>query len=202
MKIIITGATGVIGGPIVQHCIRNPSITGIFVLARKELPADIKSPKVTYINHQDFSSYPQELLKKLAGAEGCIWALGGSVQELGGNYNIARKITVDWPVKAAQAFTTGLRQYLPLGQMFRFGQAEMALIDLQSKLSNDLNVWCVRPYGVVPTDATSLRKAASKWVNFISADDCGAAMVNILLRGHHHAIIEHEELQTLSRDRR
>ncbi len=74
MRIIIAGATGFVGGAVVRQAIANERITHAFVLTRKPLPEDIaKSPKVTIIQHNDFSAYPPELLEQLAGAEGCVW---------------------------------------------------------------------------------------------------------------------------------
>lgn len=74
MRIIIAGATGFVGGAVVRQAIANERITHAFVLTRKPLHEDIaKSPKVTIIQHNDFSAYPPELLEQLAGAEGCVW---------------------------------------------------------------------------------------------------------------------------------
>jgi uncharacterized protein YbjT (DUF2867 family) len=74
MKIIVTGATGFVGGGIVRQASLDPAITGIFTLSRRPLPSALaKLPKVTSIIHKDFSEYPDELLRKLRGAEACIW---------------------------------------------------------------------------------------------------------------------------------
>lgn len=76
MKVIVTGATGLVGSAVVRQCIANEKITHAFVLTRKPLPETVTaSPKVTVITHNDFSSYPADLLEKLAGAEACIWYL-------------------------------------------------------------------------------------------------------------------------------
>lgn len=74
MKVIITGATGLVGRALVRHCIANDKISHALVLTRKPLTEDVaKNPKVTVITHDDFSSYPPKLLEQLAGAEGCLW---------------------------------------------------------------------------------------------------------------------------------
>lgn len=76
MKVIVTGATGLVGSAVVRQCIASEEITHAFVLTRKPLPETVTaSPKVTVITHDDFSSYPSDLLQKLAGAEACIWYL-------------------------------------------------------------------------------------------------------------------------------
>jgi nucleoside-diphosphate-sugar epimerase len=83
MKIILTGATGFVGRVLLKYCIAHPAITSIVVLSRRELDeaqirGDINNEqssgaKVKVILHQDFESYPDELLKELEGAEGCLW---------------------------------------------------------------------------------------------------------------------------------
>lgn len=74
MKVIVTGSTGLVGSAVVRECIANDKITHAFVLSRKELPKDItENPKISVIIHEDFSTYPEHLLKQLEGAEACIW---------------------------------------------------------------------------------------------------------------------------------
>jgi len=74
MKVILTGATGFIGGEILQQALAHPSITSLVCITRKALPDSVSSnPKLQVIILSDFTSYPPEVLAKLKGAQACIW---------------------------------------------------------------------------------------------------------------------------------
>jgi uncharacterized protein YbjT (DUF2867 family) len=74
MNVIITGATGFVGNEVVQQAIASEKIKHAYVLTRKPLSDEIsKNEKITVVEHADFSTYPEELISQLAGAEACIW---------------------------------------------------------------------------------------------------------------------------------
>jgi nucleoside-diphosphate-sugar epimerase len=83
MRVVITGATGLVGSAVVRQCIATQAITEALILTRKPLPRDISdNPKITVIIHEDFGSSPPELLTRLSGAEGCIWCVNNNIQWL------------------------------------------------------------------------------------------------------------------------
>lgn len=71
MKVIITGATGRIGGAVLQSALSNPAITNVVVLSRRDI--DIQHAKLQTIIKKDYTHYKPEELAQLEGAEGCIW---------------------------------------------------------------------------------------------------------------------------------
>lgn len=74
MKVIVTGATGLVGTAVLQKCIANEEISEIFVLTRKPIDDDLATnKKMTVIRHDDFLVYPLDLMGRLQGAEACIW---------------------------------------------------------------------------------------------------------------------------------
>lgn len=74
MKVIIAGVTGLVGSTVLKRCIKDLRITSIVALSRRELPAELSEDKrVKVIVHDDFSRYPDELLKELNGAKACLW---------------------------------------------------------------------------------------------------------------------------------
>lgn len=74
MKVILTGTTGFIGAEVLQQCIRNPAITSIIALSRRPLN-EISDPKLKVVVVSDFTSYDEDVMRELQGAEACIWQI-------------------------------------------------------------------------------------------------------------------------------
>src|ERR1700743_1906429 len=79
MKIIVTGATGFVGNKVVAECIANPAVSSVIVLTRRNIDETLsQNPKVQVILNQDFEHYPQDLLGRLKGSQGCVWYGGNA----------------------------------------------------------------------------------------------------------------------------
>lgn len=77
MKLIVAGSTGFVATEVIRQAIANPAITSIIALARREtaIPqnAGSNTSKFKSVVCEDFSSYPENVKKELAGANACIW---------------------------------------------------------------------------------------------------------------------------------
>lgn len=74
MKVILTGVTGFIGSEVLAHCQEDQTITSIILLARQPLPETlVDDPKVEAIVVEDFNVYSEAVIKKMEGADACIW---------------------------------------------------------------------------------------------------------------------------------
>lgn len=80
MHLILTGATGLVGSSVLDAMLNNAAISKISILSRNavRMAEDAKDPRVHVITHKDFESYQPELLDQLKDADGCVWALGTS----------------------------------------------------------------------------------------------------------------------------
>lgn len=78
MRLILTGATGLVGSAALNHILNLPKgeISALYILSRSPVPMAENQPNVTVIQHKNFNEYPPDLLEKLKGADGCIWAQG------------------------------------------------------------------------------------------------------------------------------
>lgn len=74
MRVVLTGVTGFIGAEVLDQAINHPSITSIICVTRRPLSESTRSnSKIQEIIHEDLSSWPDNLVAKLEGAEACIW---------------------------------------------------------------------------------------------------------------------------------
>jgi hypothetical protein len=178
MHLILTGATGVVGSGVLAHILSLPAgqVTRLSILSRKPIAMaeDANKPHVKVIHHEDFSSYPPEVLQELKGADGVVWALGISQNEV--NKEDYIKITKDYTLEAAKAFgglsdnfkfvyvsgegaTTTPGMFTPLFGRVK-GDTEAALLDLGKKMPT-LKVFSLRPGAVDPYSHPEVLKAVA-----------------------------------------
>jgi uncharacterized protein YbjT (DUF2867 family) len=86
MHLILTGATGLVGSACLKHILATPNVTELSVLSRRPIPAAMEHPQVRVILHEDFSKYDASVVEQLKGAQGCIWALGVSQNDVDKEY--------------------------------------------------------------------------------------------------------------------
>jgi len=73
MKVILIGATGMVGKGVLLECISNSAITEVLVINRKSV--NIQQPKLKEIIHKDF--FNLDVIKhELAGYDACFFCLG------------------------------------------------------------------------------------------------------------------------------
>ncbi|GJC78692.1 protein fmp52, mitochondrial [Colletotrichum liriopes] len=116
MHLILTGATGLVGSGVLDAMIKMKDVTKISVLSRRPIPMveNVKDPRINVIIHKDFEKYDSELLDKLKGANGAVWALGISQTKVSKEDYV--KITKDYTLEAAKAFAN----LPPENEPFRF----------------------------------------------------------------------------------
>lgn len=75
MKVIVTGATGMVGEGVLHVCLNHPDIEKVLVINRQ--PDGVQHPKLVEVIHQDFFDL-SSIEKKLTGYDACFFCLGVS----------------------------------------------------------------------------------------------------------------------------
>jgi uncharacterized protein YbjT (DUF2867 family) len=98
MKIIVTGATGLVGAEVLRLAIHDNEIEQVTALTRR--PPAVQHPKIRTVIHNDFLDYPG-LEDLFTAHDACLWCLGISISQV--NKQQYHLITYDYAVAAAQA---------------------------------------------------------------------------------------------------
>ncbi|KAL0941716.1 nucleoside-diphosphate-sugar epimerase [Colletotrichum truncatum] len=111
MKVLIVGASGMIGGEALVQCLAHPEISQVVAFVRRDLPADVvNNPKLKCVVIKDFSKWPEDILREHADAVGMIWAMGSY------NGNVAADL--DYPMAFIESMAPVLKT-LPDRSRFR-----------------------------------------------------------------------------------
>lgn len=98
MKVVIFGASGMMGHGVLRACLLDPAVTRVLVVVRR--PLGISHPKLQEVIHQDFTDL-SAISEQLAGHDACFYCLGISAFGLSeGEYT---RITYDYTLAAARA---------------------------------------------------------------------------------------------------
>lgn len=101
MKVILFGATGMVGQGVLRECLRDPAVTEIVAVLRT--PLGLGDPKLREVVHKDFTDF-SAIGPVLAGADACFFCLG--VSSAGMSEARYFRITHDYTMAAAYALVT------------------------------------------------------------------------------------------------
>lgn len=90
MKVIITGATGMVGKAVLLECLESLEIESILVINRKSL--NLSHPKLTEVIHKDFSNL-NSIKNKMSDYDACFHCMG--VSSIGLDEKKFHKLTFD-----------------------------------------------------------------------------------------------------------
>jgi nucleoside-diphosphate-sugar epimerase len=98
IKIILTGATGMVGEGVLMECLENPNVSEILSISRK--PSGKKHPKLKEYLVSDFLSIDRND-ENLKGYDACFFCAG--ISSVGMNEEDYTKITYDTTIHFAEA---------------------------------------------------------------------------------------------------
>src|SRR5688572_24456888 len=97
MKVVLFGATGMIGSGVLLECLRDARVEVVLAVGRT--PIDRTHPKLTELIHKDFLDYAP-IRDGLAGYDACFFCLG--VSAVGMTEADYHRLTYEITVAAAE----------------------------------------------------------------------------------------------------
>jgi uncharacterized protein YbjT (DUF2867 family) len=214
MKVIIFGATGMIGQGTLRECLLAPDVEEVVAVVRTSTA--VRHPKLREVTLADFGDLTP-IEGDLAGADACFYCLG--VSSVGLDEAAYTRICYDYPVAAARAlakinpdmtfvYVSGAGTNVDSRQMWARvkGRTESAIIETLP------NGYAFRPGFIQPTyGATSktgwyrtvyaitaplvplFERIAPKYVT--TTDRVGRAMLKAARTGFGHHIVENRDLR-------
>ncbi|KAI9812029.1 MAG: hypothetical protein M1827_004921 [Pycnora praestabilis] len=214
MKVILTGATGFVGGEVLKQCVHDPNIDCIIVLSRRQLPtAATQSDKIIVIIRNDWLNYDDMVMQQLAGASGCFWTLGGKAEDFS-SVAEASTVGIDYTLAAANAFATKLASHgVERGKFgFIYCSGMFAEMDQGKSLwferenrkikagrSTSKRPYSVRPGGVLPKVPGSMEAVVGKIVPSVRVDKLATVMIDIYMLGADERVLENSQIKRRAR---
>jgi len=201
MKVILLGSTGFIGKEVLNQCLKNPAITSLIALSRRDLPREVANPKLTVVIIEDFKLYPDSVLEQLKGADACIWSIG--------TYNWDTVVELEYP----QAFQEALLKVLDVKKTFTYvylggaftepdqektlwlysegrrvrGLAQTKFLEF-GKQNQHVKTYVVRPAGVLAKDGNALLGCVLRTIT-VRTDELGAVMADLAVNGGSEQVV-------------
>lgn len=217
IKVIITGASGMVGEGVLLECLANRDVTQILMVNRK--PSPLRHPKLKELIVSDFLKL-EEFKTQLTGYNACFYCAGISSNGLKeAEYT---HITYDTPMHFATILTDlnpdmifghisgGHTDSTEKGKIMWArvkGKAENALMRLPFK-----KVYNFRPGLMKPTEGQKNIKGYYKIIaalypvlNFIfrgygiTLQQLGEAMINSVLKGYSKQVLEIKDIKELAK---
>ncbi|MFQ3215078.1 MAG: hypothetical protein ACJAT1_000435 [Marivirga sp.] len=221
MKVIITGATGMVGKGLLLECLDDPQITQVLTVGRTTL--SLAHPKLKELIKKDFLDY-SDVTDELRGYDACYLCMGVSAAGLSeAQY---RKLTYDYTISLA----TSLYNLNPdMVCCYVSGQGtdssekgKSTWARIKGKTENDLlsmgfkAAYMFRPGAIIPLKGIKSKTKVYQFIysyfglvlkimkglfpnSIVNTTQIGLAMINIAIKGYHKEIIDPQDILKLSK---
>ena len=208
IKVIVTGATGMVGEGVMHECLLNPQVEQVLIVNRK--PSGFTHPKLKEIIHADFFDL-STIADQLAGYDACYFCLGVSsvgMKELE-YYKLTYTLTINFAETLVKQNANMEFCYISGASTDGTENGNSMWARVKGKTENDLMklpfkaVYNFRPGGMKPTKGLKntlpyykyfiwlypvMRKFFPKTVSTLA--ELGQAMINSTLIGYDKHVLE------------
>jgi uncharacterized protein YbjT (DUF2867 family) len=219
MKVILFGATGMVGQGVLRECLLDASVESLLVIGRR--PTGQHHAKLHEILHDDFMDF-SAIESELGGYDACFFCLG--VSSVGMDAERYRHLTYDLTLAAAKTLVA-----LNPGMVFTYvtgrstdstEQGPVRWARVKGKTENDLlklpfkAAYMFRPAGIQPLHGV---RSKTSWVQAIyvvaapllsflartapkymtTSEQLGRAMIRVARDGYPKAVLESEDINAI-----
>ncbi|RZJ71469.1 NAD-dependent epimerase/dehydratase family protein [Flavobacterium sp.] len=216
LKVIITGATGMVGEGVLLECLRNEKVSQITIVNRKKY--ELQHPKLQQLVVSDFSKL-SESSTQIEGFDACFFCAG--VSSIGMSEEKYTKVTYDLTLDFAKAFIAAnpnsVFTYVSGSHTDSTENGKIMWARVKGKTENDLMrmpfraVFNFRPGVMLPTKGQKNWKTVYKWIGnamhffapkqVLGIDEVGKAMINATLGGFQKHVLEVPDIRILANSR-
>ena len=219
-KVIITGATGMIGKGVLLECLDHESIDKVLSVGRNSVK--INHPKLKELIHEDFSDF-SSVKEKLKDCDACFFCLGISAAGL--SEEQYRKITYDYTLSLAQTLldlNTDMTFNYVSGQGTDSSEKGRVMwARVKGKTENDLlklgfkQAYMFRPGAIIPLRGIKSRTKSYQFMydyfmwlvklikaispnSVVNTTQIGLAMINSMFKGYDKKVLHPKDINLLS----
>jgi uncharacterized protein YbjT (DUF2867 family) len=219
MKIILFGATGMVGQGVLRECLREGEVKQVLSVGRSAIGR--QHAKLTEIIRDDFLDY-SDIEPQLAGHDACFFCLG--VSSVGMDAERYRHLTYDITLAAAKVLARLNPQmtfvYVTGAGTDSSEQGRVTWARVKGKTENDLlklpfraaymfrpaaiqplhgvrskTAWVQATYVVTAPLLSWLHRIAPKYVT--TTEQMGRAMISVARNGYPRPVLESEDINSL-----
>lgn len=213
IKVIITGATGMVGEGVLFECLENAAVAEVLIINRRHY--DKQHPKLKELIVADFFQL-DKYAAEIAGYDACFFCAG--ISSVGMKEDKFRHITYDTTLAFAQSLlkvnNNMVFTYVSGAHTDSSEQGSVMWARVKGKTENDLAKlpfkaeYNFRPGGMLPFDGQQNWKAVYKWIvkiikvfapkSILTMQQVGRAMINAVTKGYTKNILEISDIRTLA----
>jgi uncharacterized protein YbjT (DUF2867 family) len=220
MKVVIFGATGMVGEGVLRECLEDSRVESVLVVGRSRLR--LTDPKIREILHTDFLDF-KPIQSQFAAYDACFFCLGASAA--GKSEDDYRRLTYDVTLAAAEALvavspdltfcyvsgegTDGTEHGRVMWARVK-GQTENALLRMPLKAAYMFRPGYIQPlkgvrsktgwyqaiYNVLGPAYPILRRLAPKYVT--TTVNVGRAMIQVAANGYSKQILGTKDINLVA----
>ena len=221
-KVIITGATGMIGKGILLECLDHVEISEVLVIGRSSI--GMIHPKLKEMIHKDFMDF-SKVEKQLEGYDACFFSMGISAAGL--KEEQYRRITYDFTLALAKILLESnpnmTFNYVSGQGTDSSEKGRMMWARVKGKTENDLldlgfkQAFVFRPGAIIPLRGIKSKTKSYQFMydyftwllkgikavapnSIVNTTQIGLAMINSVLKGYDKSILRPADILILSKN--